>query len=242
MKDALGDRIKSQYEDRTRYYLPRRTYTVFRIDGKAFHSYTRQLARPFDDKLQQAMDYTAEALLKEISGSKFSYTQSDEISILVTDFDRDETQAWFDGNIQKMVSVAASRATQAFNQKRLEQGYEPTALFDARAFSIADPIEVENYFVWRQKDAMKNSIQMVARTSFSQKELNGVSSQGMLEMIGLNTYEQYPARCRMGDWCFKKSNEESERTEYLHVAFKSFGSDGEREKLQNLIPPLKSKV
>ena len=109
-KDSLGDRMKEFYENRTRNFLPRRTYTIIRVDGKAFHSYTRGLIRPFDEKLVNDMDETACYMCKNIQGAKFAFVQSDEISILLTDFEGLTTDAWFDGNIQKMASVSASLA------------------------------------------------------------------------------------------------------------------------------------
>ena len=175
MKDELGDRMKSQYEDRTRFFLPRRTYTIIRVDGKAFHTLTKNFKRPFDRTLMDMMDATAKALCKEIQGSCFAYTQSDEISVLLTDFEKITTCAWFDGNIQKMVSVAAACATMAFNEELMRRGLANNhkAMFDARVFTIPDAVEVENYFVWRQNDASRNSVQMAARAAYSHKELEG---------------------------------------------------------------------
>lgn len=118
MQDDLGDRMKAQYEDRTRYLLPRRTYTIIRLDGKAFHTYTRGLQKPFDKGLYEDMDTAIIRMLPQIQGSVFAYTQSDEISILLTDFATPQTSAWFDGNLQKMCSVAASTITAEFNRLR----------------------------------------------------------------------------------------------------------------------------
>lgn len=176
-KDSLGDRMKSQYEDRTRYSLPRRTYTILRVDGKAFHTLTRDMDRPFDKRLSNAMcDVTCS--LTAIQGARFAYTQSDEVSVLLTDFDNIKTDAWFDGNIQKMVSVAASMATEAFMNS-----ISLSAHFDARVFTIPDPTEVANYFIWRQQDAVRNSIQMVGRSYFSHKELEHKSCDEIQEML-----------------------------------------------------------
>src|SRR5688500_7163895 len=102
MKDDLGNRMKDFYENRTRILLPRRAYTIIRLDGKAFSKFTKGLNRPFDYDFMRDMNQTAEYLCSEIQGAKFAYTQSDEISILVTDFDKLETSAWFDNNLQKM--------------------------------------------------------------------------------------------------------------------------------------------
>jgi tRNA(His) 5'-end guanylyltransferase len=217
MKDALGDRMKSGYEDRTRISLPRRSYTIIRIDGKAFHTYTKGLNRPFDSGLMDDMDATAAYLCKNIMGAKFAYVQSDEISILITDFDDIGTQAWFDNNLQKMASISASMATAEFNRLRLMRGfgnYEqiPTqsraiisqfkmAQFDARVFQIPQKVEVENYFIWRQQDATRNSISSVAQSMYSPKELHGVKTDGMQELIfqkGINWNDYTPREKRGG--------------------------------------------
>jgi len=176
----IGDRMKHQYENRTRYFLPRRTYSIIRVDGKAFHTFTRGCEKPFDKDLAAALDFAAIRLCEEAQGVKFTYLQSDEISVLTTDFDDIKTDAWFDGNVQKIASVAASVVTSAFNyhfEKRSD------AVFDARVFTIPDPVEVENYFIWRQQDATRNSIQSVAQAHFSHKQLLGKNSDEMQEML-----------------------------------------------------------
>ena len=201
MKDSLGDRMKERYEDRTRYFLPRRTYTIIRLDGKAFHTFTKKFDRPYDKRITAWMDATALALCKQIQGTRFAYTQSDEISLLLTDFEGTETQAWFDGNIQKITSVSASMATAYFNYKsNVCDRINKLAMFDSRVFTISDKVEVENYFIWRQKDATRNSIQMVAQSLYSQKELQGVSTQNLQEKIfqkGIN-WNNYNAGFKRG--------------------------------------------
>jgi tRNA(His) 5'-end guanylyltransferase len=208
--------MKSFYEDRTRTKLPRRSYTIIRIDGKAFHTYTKGLERPFDMWLMEDMDATAAYLCKNIQGAKFAYVQSDEISILITDFDDLGTHAWFDNNLQKMASVSASMATAEFNRLRLIrkctggdiEGYVDAidlaefkmAEFDARAFQIPFIDEVENYFIWRQQDAVRNSISSVAQSLYSPRELNGVKTDQMQEMIfqkGIN-WNDYDFRMKRG--------------------------------------------
>ena len=186
--DDLGNRMKRQYEDRTRYFLPRRTYTIIRIDGKAFHTLTRGMERPFDKSLMDMMDETAQYLCENIQGAQFAFIQSDEISLLLTDFEKITTDAWFDGNIQKIVSVSASLATAKFNHlfsEFVKIPDQPLAMFDARVFTIPDHIEVENYFIWRQKDAVRNSISMHAQSLYSHKELEGKSQSDMQELIHL---------------------------------------------------------
>jgi tRNA(His) 5'-end guanylyltransferase len=180
MNDQLGQRMKSQYEVRTKYFLPRRTYTIIRLDGKAFHTYLRGFKKPYDENLMSCMDITTKNLCKQIQGAKFAYVQSDEISILLTDFEKETTDAWFDGNIQKIVSVSASMATGFFNNIIKT---DKIAFFDSRTFIIPDHTEVENYFIWRQKDAIRNSIQMTAQSLYSHKELNNKSQSDLQEMI-----------------------------------------------------------
>lgn len=178
-RDALGARMKERYEKRASTSLPARTYTVIRLDGKAFHTYTRGLERPYDQQLMDAIAETAQYLCEQIAGTRFAYAQSDEISLLLTDFATIATQAWFDGVVQKIVSVSASIATARFNQLRPGR----LAFFDSRAFTIPDPVEVANYFVWRQKDATRNSISMAAQAHFSHRQLHGKSSGEMQEML-----------------------------------------------------------
>ncbi len=207
MEDPLGNRMKEQYENRTRYCLPRRTYTIIRLDGKAFHSYTRELQKPFDEGLIADIDQSIIGILPEFQGAQLAYTQSDEISILLTDFATEQTCAWFDGNIQKITSVSASLITAEFNMLRLAKG-KPYILghFDARAFTIPDRTEVENYFIWRQIDCIRNSISMVAQFLYSHKELHGKSSAEKQEMIfqkGIN-WAEYPENLKNGRIIIKK--------------------------------------
>jgi tRNA(His) 5'-end guanylyltransferase len=195
MKDEINDRMKDFYENRTRYYLPRRTFTVIRIDGKSFHTYTRGLNRPFDQGLIDDMDATTKFLCESIQGARFAYVQSDEISILLTDFEKNTTDAWFDGNIQKMCSISASMTTAKFNELRIarymneihfnsESNVKRTsAFFDSRVFTIPLEDEVINYFIARQQDATRNSISAVAQSMYSAKELHGKTTDNMQELI-----------------------------------------------------------
>ena len=206
-KDSLGDRMKS-YEVIDRKFLIPKLDTVIRLDGKAFHTYTKQFERPFDNVLIDAMDETAKYLCETIQGAKFAYVQSDEISIYISDQDSFEQQAWYNGNIQKIVSVAASIATAKFNHimfinkmkeiTSMSDSMTPhynlsdfedkivnveLAKFDARVFQLPNKEEVINCFVWRQQDAIRNSISAVAQNKFSHKELHKKSTKDMLAML-----------------------------------------------------------
>lgn len=115
-RDDLGNRMKTFYEEIPKTRLMRRTPVVIRIDGKAFHTFTRGFQRPFDDVLIKTMQETAKYLCENIQGCSLAYTHSDEISLLLIDYQRFETSAWFDYEIQKMCSISASMTTLAFNK------------------------------------------------------------------------------------------------------------------------------
>lgn len=186
----IGDRMKANYEARAKYKLTRRTPVIIRVDGRAFHTFTRGFNRPFDNRIMGGIKSVMEALVREAQGCKVAYCQSDEISLFLTDWDTLQTESWFDYNIAKLTSVSASIATRAFNSYL--QGYnvgeglpshaKSGAEFDARAFNI--PIEeVANYFLWRAKDWYRNSITMYTQSFFSHGQLQGKSCQDMHEML-----------------------------------------------------------
>jgi len=200
-KDSLGDRMKN-YESITRTSLIPKVPTVIRLDGKAFHTYTKRFKRPYDDVLINAMDETAIYLCNKIQGAKFAYVQSDEITIAISDMDSIESQMWYDGNIQKITSVSASMATVAFNRFMILNEMMDSALnsrdidklladtsimqfaeFDSRVFQVPTIDELINCVLWRQQDATRNSIASVAQSLYSPKELHGVSCDQMQELI-----------------------------------------------------------
>jgi tRNA(His) 5'-end guanylyltransferase len=208
-KQSLGDRIKSSYEDRSKTFLNRRTITIIRLDGKGFSKFTKGLNKPFDDGFSQDMDATALYLCENIQGAKFAYTQSDEISVVLCDFDNIETDAWFDYNVQKMTSIAASLATAKFNQLRMARNVVDTddgfnsfgimafnlAFFDARVFQVPNVDEMFNAILWRQQDCTRNSISMAASAAYSHKELEKKSSNMKQEMLfqkGINWNDYLP--------------------------------------------------
>jgi len=201
MNDSLGDRMKG-YEDVTRNLLPRRSYTIIRLDGVAFHSFTRGFRKPFDGMLIDAMNEATLHLCSHIQNVKMAFVQSDEISLILADFDKIETDQWHKGNIQKMASVSASRACAGFNKKIRTFGVDKLAEFDSRVFTIPSKIEVCNYFIWRQKDWTRNSVQMMARSMYSQKQLHGRNRQDLQELIfqkgkNWNDLETYLKRGRV---------------------------------------------
>lgn len=264
-KDKIGARMKSQYEDRTRYFIPRRTFVIVRLDGKSFHSYTKGLKRPFDEDLITDMDNAVIAIMSEIQGAKFAYCQSDEISILLTDFEKITTDAWFDGNIQKMASISASLMTAQFNNIRLRRELENIILeqdkcnlgrtskntdtllsiehfrlahFDSRVFTIPDRTEVYNYFLWRHQDCSRNSISMVAQANFSHKELHGKSCSQMQDMLmskGIN-WSELPEHHKNGRFIVRESYMKDDTERTRWVSKPGWKITAAPERLLSLIP------
>ena len=208
--DNLGDRMKT-YENVTRTHLTRRTPVIIRIDGKAFHTFTRGFTKPFDEVMVKSMQDTMKYLCENVEGCVLGYTQSDEITLVLCDYKKLTSQAWFDNNIQKMCSVSASMATMAFNKalfdhstafymqlaynengedteynRRLSDVYlnanKKGAMFDSRVFNIPKE-EVNNCLLWRQLDATRNSIQAVAQANFSCRQLHGKNCNELQEML-----------------------------------------------------------
>ena len=195
----IMQRMKNNYENRSKTFLTRKVPVIVRLDGKAFHTYTKGLDKPFDEGLIEDMQKTAIFLCENIQGAKCAYTQSDEISILLTDYDKLTTEAWFNYNVQKMTSVSASLSTGIFNQQRALKFFRSLrkdrlldellvnanlgvlANFDSRVFSIPKD-DVNNYFLARQRDAEKNSIAMLAQSLYSHKELHLKNGSDMQEM------------------------------------------------------------
>ena len=203
--DDLGIRMKENYEKPAQTKLIRRTPVAIRIDGKAFHTFTRGFQKPFDYTLIKTMQETIKYFCENIQGCVFGYTQSDEITLILVDYDKLETCAWFDYEVQKLCSISASMATMIFN-KVFNETIE-NEWFDEWCYENYNNIscseineywnnlkksankgamfdarcfnipkeEVTNLIYWRQLDATRNSIQMVGRSVYSHKELYGLS-------------------------------------------------------------------
>ena len=236
-RDSLGDRMKNNYENRSKTYLTRRVPVICRLDGRAFHTFTRGLKRPYDEIFHNAMNDTLMYLCKNIQGCKIGYTQSDEITLLLVDYDTITTDAWFDYSVQKMCSIAASMATLAFNKslaksvdkffienikdideknedvayfKTLMEAVETGAMFDARCFNIPED-EVVNCFIWRQQDATRNAIQMLGQSNFPHKALQGKSCNQIQDMLmvtkGIN-FNDMPVEFKRGVCCIKVTEQD----------------------------------
>lgn len=183
MGDSLGDRMK-RYEAVYNQKAVRRTPLVIRVDGKAFHTFTRGCEKPFDQHLINSMVHAAAKTAEKMQGFKVGYVQSDEATFVLTDYDDLKTSAWFDYKVQKICSIAAAYMSVYFNgyyfNGRLTT--DNLAVFDARVFSVPKE-EVANAILWRMQDWSRNSLQMMARAHFSHKELHGVNQVGMHEML-----------------------------------------------------------
>lgn len=111
----LAKRMKD-YEMRDRYFLQKRIPVVIRVDMRAGHTFTRGFKRPFDDIFMKSMQETAKYMCENMGNAKFAYVQSDEITIILVDYDTLETDCWFNYRTDKLCSISASMATMAFNK------------------------------------------------------------------------------------------------------------------------------
>jgi tRNA(His) guanylyltransferase len=207
-RDKLGDRMKGNYENRSRHTLIRRMPVIVRVDGRAFHTLTSSADKPFDRNLILCMVESAKAVACDIQGFKAAYVQSDEASFLITDYDTLDTEAWFGYVKSKVETISAASMTahfnhfSAFNTARSLFGNIKPALFDARAFNIPRE-EVSNYFLWRAKDWERNSVSMYARAFFSDKQLHGqgrADQHEMLHSAGKNWATDLSPQIRNGTW------------------------------------------
>jgi tRNA(His) guanylyltransferase len=171
------------YEQAYSTTFTKRMPIIVRLDGKGFSKFTNQyFNKPFDDKFSLAMQETVKYLMQEIQGCVFAFSQSDEISLFLRDYDSLNTESWFGSNLQKIVSVTASMATAKFNHVAGTYGDLPLVQFDSRAF-ILPKEEVVNYFIYRQHDGVRNSIQMLAQSVLGHKECQGKNNNILKEML-----------------------------------------------------------
>lgn len=198
---SLGERMKTYYEMPYKVILPMRMPVIIRLDGKAFHTYTDRMEKPFDQTLQMCFESAVLSLFTEIQGLVLAYMQSDEVSLLLHNYKRLESQAWFGNNLQKLVSVSSSMLTARFNMQMrdIENYTRKFAYFDARAFVLPEN-EVCNYFIWRQQDCIRNSISSVANHFFPPKQLHKKDrwdQLALLESIGID-WDNYSHTSKYG--------------------------------------------
>lgn len=212
----LSDRMKG-YEKAYKYVITPRSYIIIRLDGKNFSKYTKGLEKPFDKDLSDAMNETAVALCKEFN-AKFAYTQSDEISLVITELGGSQEAQPIHGNVlQKLCSLTASVATAKFNEVRNLQHFKKTnivfdsilkafdlpkpAYFDARVFVVPNADEVVNHMIWRQQDATRNSVSMAAHALLGHKatmnKFGDEKQEMMFQEKGVN-WNDYPTKFKRG--------------------------------------------
>ena len=236
-RSDLANRMK-EYEKRNRYYLQRRIPVLIRLDMRAGHTFTKGFQRPFDEIFMKSMQETAKYLCENIQNVKIAYIQSDEITLVLVDYDKLNTEPFFEYRVDKLCSIAASMATMAFNKafsknvcKFVDETYknktheaeriycgtllkacEKGAMFDARVFNIPKE-EVTNNLYWRQLDATRNSIQMVGQAYFSHKELHKKTCNNIQDMLmeqkGIN-WNNFPIYQKRGSCVIKEEYQSKE--------------------------------
>lgn len=228
VRDELGKRMKEFYETVPKTKLMRRCPVVVRLDMRAGHTFCRGFERPFDEVFIRSMQETAKYMCENVQGCVLSYQQSDEISLILVDYKKLNSSAFFDYEVQKVCSATASMATMAFNKtfgsiySKMYMDTDSTvekqnlynkygakcfeAMFDSRCFNIPKE-EVTNYIYWRQLDASRNSIQMVGQANFSHKELQNKSCNDIQDMLmtqkGIN-WNDFPTYQKRGSCCIKE--------------------------------------
>lgn len=237
MMKSLEKRMK-RYEAVSDNMLPIRMPVIIRLDGWHFKTFTKGLVKPFDEIFREAMLQTTLHLCKELPGVVLGYTQSDEISLLISDYKSLDIDSWFDNRLNKLLSIPAGMTAVKFNEEfaqiaintftdkipetgldvKLTNIYDEkynNAIFDARAFVIPED-DVINYFYWRQKDAIRNGIEMVGKTYLTHQELHKKSCDMIIEMlkekeINWNEYDTWLTR---GVCVYKKLDEEKNKMKW----------------------------
>lgn len=219
--DTLENRML-YYRGLTDYKLIPKSYVILMLDGRSFSKFCKKFNKPYDVDFIGMMNETAKHLCKNIEGCKFAYTQSDEISLVLTDFDTPLTESWFGYRLTKVLSIAASIATSKFNQlmvlRALETPCSPNdmkdiikdiklAEFDCKAWNVPTYNDVFAWFLYRQIDCVRNSKQMLAQTFFSQKELNGLHTDECIKKVKdeLNVgWDDFNEGMKYGRFVYKK--------------------------------------
>ncbi len=246
MIDKLGDRMK-MYEqmEAGRKLMPGLPICI-RVDGRAFHTFTRGMQRPYDTDMSNAMIETMKFLVEQTNAC-IGYVQSDEISLVLSDI----KAPMFDGKIAKLNSVIASMATAKFNEV-IHKSYptKPLAFFDCRCWNVPSRTEAVNNILWREFDATKNSISMAARSVYSDAQLlgkNGSEKQDMLIEKGIN-WNDYPVFFKRGTYARrvvttrKFTEEELDKLPEHHEARKNPDLLITRSTIETIDMPILTKV
>lgn len=206
-KDWLGDQIKAFEARETSRRLMKGLPVVARLDGKAFHTFTRGLKKPYDDRLSSSMMETTKYLVDK-TNALIGYTQSDEIT-LVWDFPAGGSEFMYDGKLFKLLSLLSAMATAKFNSliaKNIPEKAELLPVFDARVFQMPNKELAALALVWRELDASKNSVSMAASAYYSHKVLQGKNNAEKQELLfqkGIN-WNDYPSFFKRGSY-FRKA-------------------------------------
>jgi tRNA(His) 5'-end guanylyltransferase len=236
VKDDLGTRMKNFYENPAKTQLTRRTPVICRLDGRSFHTFAKGFVKPFCKVLMKSMQETMKYLCENVQGCVLGYTQSDEITLILVDYKNLNSSAWFDYEVQKLCSISASMATMRFNkefeynfdrwryvtssfdcrpnisseQQELYRTYRKAinkgAMFDARCFNIPKE-EVTNLILWRELDAIRNSVEMVGHTYYTPSELHGKTCEDIKNMLKTEKnfdWESLPLDCQRGACCIRR--------------------------------------
>ena len=216
-RDPLGDRMK-RYEEATSSSAMKGLPLLARLDGIAFHTFTRGLRRPYDTRLQDLMVKVTETLVETLHAT-IGYTQSDEIQILW--MPKDENHEFLhDGRFQKICSRSASIASREFNlllPGMIPEKQGQSAIFDCRVWQVPSKKVVYETFLWRELDATRNSVSMAAQSMFSHKELQGKSRREMMDMMHLRgiNWNDYPRAFKRGTYVRKRLIEKELSAEEL---------------------------
>lgn len=207
--DELGDRMKGHERVETARIFDKDLPVYARIDGRGFSRFTRGMNRPFDARMTAAMQATTAELVRS-TGARIGYTQSDEISLVwLVGTENPRSQMVFGGKTQKMCSLLASQATALFTRELLRSDdaefrafAERMPQFDTRVFQLPSREEAVNALIWRESDARRNAVSMVAHDRFSPKQLHGKKVTDMIAMlseVGIE-FDAFPTAFRNGTY------------------------------------------
>lgn len=205
---SVGDRMRRYEAVTTSASLTRRVPVIVRIDGRAFHTWSKGLRSPYDETFHEMMCYAMVRLCETTMGARLGYHFSDEVSLFLADYRHVDEEAHFDYSLQKLVSVMASEFTAWFAEACRARGLLGAlgvAEFDCRAFNVPRD-DVANYFIWRQQDCTRNSVQMAAREHYGHDEMEGKNSSQLQDMLmerGVNWNDE-TVRFKRGVCCFDR--------------------------------------
>jgi len=216
---SIGDRMKRYEAVTTSASLTRRVPVIVRLDGRAFHTYAKGFKRPYDEVFHDCMCYAMVKLCEAVPGARFGYHFSDEVSLFLADYRHIDEDAYFDYSLQKILSVTASEFTARYAECALvihnRFGGDEAPHFDCRAFNVPQD-DVANYFIWRQQDCTRNSVQMAVREHYSHGEMVGKNSSQLQDMLmerGVN-WNDFDTRIKRGICCFDRRDGD-ERCEWV---------------------------